>query len=341
MLRRGSAFQSSTVLDALARGWPGVRELRRFGVYRSGRLVAAAPMLTADDCPRLNYYRTAGRQPFEAPCLMSHALVGWEGLPVAEDADALQALLDALDDAAALKKGQTIFFAGIPEERTDLLQALRDHGYAVRWFHTTMQQVLRPEHADDRLMYLPRRRRERIRNAISKCRRGGVQILAGHKIGVQQVLELYARQMAALGVAADVLSTSFLEALLTGVDPMLEVHAALLPCGRIVGHAICCAWGKRYYLWLAAYDPDVTGELPISHAMYAQVLQAAWRKGASVVDAGRSPYDIKRRHGFTPVRLMAAVRAPHSDNQSASTWLKDLEYRHLRTYPELGIAGAN
>jgi predicted N-acyltransferase len=332
----GSPFQNSALLHAVTASWPGVGRACHVRLYEGGTLKAGLPLYVLDACPRLDYYRRALPIPFEDPLLVSHALVGWEGFPVAVDLKTLDHLLTAVDGVVE-DDDSTVFLTGIPERKKELLDVLQARGYHVNRFHTTMLQTVGPMHAEEQMGYLHGRHRKRIRHALSKCRRAGIRHEICQNVDVKRILGVFARQMASLGVAPDVLDIEFVEQLLISKHPSMEFHVATSDTGSIVGFAICLHWAETYYLWLAAYEPSIKEDVPIGHAMYINVLHSAVRLGAKFIDVGRSPYDIKRRHGFRPAKLMAAVKAPSSiKQQRAASWLDGLAIRHLSCYPELG-----
>lgn len=148
-----------------------------------------------------------------------------------------------------------------------------------------------------------------------------------------EILSLYNQRMDALGMTADVLSTEFLKAVFSNPHPSMDFHLVEGHDNLPLGCGICFLWRDTYYFWLAAYDTAVA---PIGHAMYAHVLRQAAAYGARFIDAGRSHYDIKRRHGFIPEKLYAAGKSPTREGQvRLESWLTNLAERHRTTYPEL------
>ncbi len=332
----GTAFQTLELCRIFERTWPGRYQAQHIVLAREHTPRAVIPAYLYETCPRVDYYKRAcPEQLIDDPLLLSHALVGWYGFPVATDREskrlALREFVRAAQNAHAIA-----MFAGIDARDVSSIQALRDERFVLQRFHTLMVRDIAFAPPDDPTAAHPPRRRSHLRKMIYRAERAGCRVRLAQAGDRDSIVSLIASMMQEKGLHADVLPADFLAALLEEQPPGLDVLVAVNPEDRPIGVHINLRWRFTYAMWLGGNDRASLDRYYQSHLLYEYNARRARQLGYTELQAGRSPYQIKFQHGFTPVPLLCAVRGTTpAQHQRAARWVKALARRHRAMYPSV------
>jgi hypothetical protein len=329
----GSPFHSQTFCQALERHWPGRLHPMHAVVAADGEVTGVAPAYLYEQCPRVDYYRAAGGT-LADPLVLSHALVGWYGYPVARSAAALGTVIQVLADKAR-QVSAVCMFAGIDARDASLIEALSRAGFSIARFHTLMVRPLDPEADRDPLARLRSRYRNARSASLRRARDSGVSCRPATADDRAAAIELMVGVLRRQGIDQDVLPAAYLDATLAADLPGLEMLVAERD-GVLIGANVNFAWRRNYSMWLGGYRRELLPQCCQSELLYHASISRAVALGCREIQGGRSPYTPKLGFGFTAVPLLGAVRgSTDAQHGRASVWLEQLALRHVTLYPEL------
>lgn len=324
----GSPFHSRAFCAVFERYWPGDHRPRHVAIDDR----ACAPAYLYGPCPRLDYYRNNVSPALAGPVVGAHALVGWYGGPIGRDARAVDAALREHLESCRRDGAVSLLF-GIDGRDGATLACVRAAGYRVARFHTNMILGVTPAHAHDPLQ-IPKKQREERRRVFRRAEDAGLRLEIVKPSDAVAHAELVRSAVAEL--SDDVLPAWFVRAVLESDLPGLEVLLAVTPEGRPAAISLNFVWRSCYYLWLGGNDRALAKPFYPSDFLYQHAIRRASALGLSEIQAGRSPYAIKKAYGFRPVPIMAAIHADAArDPAAARAWLAAQEARHLALYPEV------
>ena len=331
----GTPFHSFEFCNAIQHSWPSRKESRHTYLYdHSGGVVI--PAWRYDHCPRLDYYRAAiPTLQFTHPLVVSHALVGWAGHPIATSQEWLVEGISSHEQQCCQDSSASLFL-GI-EIQNDLARSvLASFGYHIAHFHTKAIKQISPEHLLNPLINCKPRQGSKRRRYWRRAEDLGATTIVGRPLSTEPVIRLLRSGLVRHGVDDSVLSVDYLQNVLDGNLPGIEQVSAIDNRGTILGVNICFHWRDVYYVWLGGIDYAFASSLHPTDGLYQACIKRAAELRCREIDFGRSPYAIKFDYGCSPRRILAAIKgSDRVQHQECVEWLMALSKRHMDIYPEL------
>jgi predicted N-acyltransferase len=269
--------------------------------------------------------------------LLAHSLYSYYGGPLYVDnsCELRAGLLSRFEGLAYELKVHVYGIVNAPEERSDLLEALRLRGYAVRYLSSTMYLPIRWTSFDEYLATFRSKRRRLIGAAHRKAEELGVSAeLVGDPGDIGGMVAMAENILRDHGhIVTNLYPVEYMRAI---VDEMGDRAKFLLvrdPHGNVLCFFLVLDFGGCLTPWVAGIEYDSLRLYEPYHYAYRWLINYAATQGYKEIDMGRGSYRFKQRYGFHRRILYLALNTHYPSRQEeVDRWSNDLAEYAARSY---------
>lgn len=330
-LRSSTPFQSTAYIQALEKAWTKPLPNHIISESKQGMSLILSYIYKMGDCPLLDYYRNITDLKITGPIIFSHTLNSWYSGVLYNNKSNLYDSIEKLINQGK-ESDSIVLLGGIRVIETDLIEILKSKGFVLSRFSTAMSRDISLMEEPDPTVALPRKKKQKIRNYLSRSKRAGVTIEKTSQPDLELLNELIDITFQDLGSSRDLLPTEFFYEIYNNF-PNLDTFVAFYE-GEKIGFISGVKWGEDYYVLFTGHNgKDTLNKYYQTHSLFESIVEHAYLLGCETVHVGRDPYTFKKQHGFDPIPIYFAAKAPtHEKQLLIDQWMYLLEKRHFEKY---------
>jgi predicted N-acyltransferase len=337
----GSVFHTYEWLAALETSTLVKLQARHVLVWRTGRLIAAAPFYLTEHCPKLSmfvgYYTSFGTQ-LNVPMLLGHSMYAQSSLllcnkPEAEEGQALLRTLDEIWQAEA-----NVPLLGFPllNERGSLASVLEGSGFRLAFLACSNHLDIRWSSFDEYLASRTSNMRRNIRQTTELAEREGIRCRTGWTVEDAKKVADMAKLTAEHHGSPAFFDVAFIEQLLVQASDYVRFFE-LSVGGRTILTCLALLYRGNLVPWSIGFEYESLRRYNHYNLLYVLLIRWAIENSVRSIHFGRSTYYIKNKYGCVRRPIYAAFKSYEAYTDTMSLWLQAVTVRARAELAQFGF----